>query len=110
MLLIPENVSPAGSLRLPALVMTLGLAASMLLCMWTRAVATVDPLNIALVSPVYWLLLDVLQGSYDLLGVSPEAVSGAFVAIGLYGLGVHLAATRPTWEVPRVVRQPARCE
>lgn len=106
-LLVPEDVQPAGALDQPALAMAFGLAAAIFLRIWTHPVAAFDPLNVVTASPIYWLLLDPLQGAYDLPDLTQAEVQGTFLVIGLFATGVWIAALHRPWRIPQVVQQAA---
>ncbi len=60
-----------------------------------------------MLAPIYWLLLDSLQGAYDLEGVSRRDAMLAFVAIALFAGGVWLGVWGRPWRMPRIVREAA---
>src|SRR5947209_16230034 len=78
---IPEDTYPEGALFLPALIMSVGLAiAPLYACAKSpRTILRVE--HLLIMSPVYWLLLDLLQGAYPMAEVSREGIEGAFIAI-----------------------------
>lgn len=101
--LVPEDPSPAGALFMPASVMTLGLMAAPGIAFARTPRAILRAENLLVLTPVYWLLLDLLQGVYSMEDVTPAGIEGAFVAIGLFSCGVWLATlTRPLL-LPRVL-------
>src|SRR5215216_5353345 len=81
---IPEDIYPEGALFFPALIMTLGLAiAPLYACAKSpRTILRVE--NLLILSPVYWLLLDLLQGAYPMVEVSRAGIEGGFIAIGIF--------------------------
>jgi oligosaccharide repeat unit polymerase len=94
--LIPEDPFPAGALLLPALSLSIGLAAAPIAsCIKTpRAILRTE--NLLVITPIYWLLLDLLQSAYPMTEVSRSGIEGAFIAIGIFVCGVWVAAlTRP---------------
>ena len=103
--LVPAEVQPAGAIRLPSLILAIGLMACFLRRVVSEPVSVFDPLNIVAASPVYWLLLDTLQGTYDLTDITPTEVRGAFLAIGLFSCGVWLAAMQRPWRLPKIFQQ-----
>jgi hypothetical protein len=54
-------------------------------------------------APIYWLLLDLLQGVYGLQDITADHVRYAFLAIGIFVLIVWLGAVRRPWRIPQVV-------
>jgi oligosaccharide repeat unit polymerase len=106
--LIPENPQPAGALFVPALVMVLGLLAAPALACARSPRAILRAENLLVLTPVYWLLLDLLQGAYPMEDVTPPGIEGAFIAVGLFSCGVWLAVmTRPLRLPPVVARSAA---
>lgn len=102
---IPEDPYPKGALFLPALIMVIGLAiAPIYACAKSpRTILRVE--HLLIISPVYWLLLDLLQGAYPMSGVSTPGIEGAFIAIGIFTVGVWVATlTRPLRLPQAIVR------
>ena len=54
-------------------------------------------------APIYWLLLDLLQGVYGLQDITADQVRQAFLAIGIFVLMMWLGAIRRPWRIPQVV-------
>ena len=79
-LLLPLDVEPRGALRLPALLFIVSLAIIPILAGIRDPKSIFRAEHMLLVAPVYWLLLDPLQGRYDLIGVEREQVVRSFIA------------------------------
>lgn len=90
--IIPDDPAPAGALLFPALVMALGITvAPLVACIKSRrTIFRVE--HILVFSPIYWLLLDLIQGAYPIADVSRQAIEGSFWAICLFVCGVWVAA------------------
>ena len=54
-------------------------------------------------APIYWLLLDLLQGVYSLEDITAEQVRLAFIGIGLFVVMVWVGAIRRPWRIPAVL-------
>lgn len=54
-------------------------------------------------APIYWLLLDLLQGVYGLQDITADQVRQAFLAIGIFVVMVWVGAMRRPWRIPQVV-------
>jgi hypothetical protein len=54
-------------------------------------------------APIYWLLLDLLQGVYGLPDISADQVRLAFLAIGIFVVMMWLGSIRRPWRIPQVV-------
>lgn len=102
-LLIPDDVSTEGALFYPALVMSAGLAAAPLVAAFRYPKALLRGECLLSLAPIYWLLLDLLQGVYPLQDIAADQVRQAFLAIGLFVLMVWLAALRRPWRLPQVL-------
>lgn len=105
LMLMPADPHPAGALFTPALVMTLGLVIPPITACVKQPQAILRAENLLVVTPIYWLLLDLLQGAYPMSQVSQEGIEGAFIAIGVFTCAVWLTAlTRPLPLPPFLVR------
>ena len=103
---VPPDITSPDSLFWPALILSLGLAAG------PAAAALNDPRaffrveNIIGLSPVFWLLLEPLQGATNIRGrAGPEHVTTVFLAIGLFMGGMWLACLFPRWNIPAGFRR-----
>jgi hypothetical protein len=105
--LIPEDSSPAGELFIPAFVMTLGLIAAPLFACTVNLRAILRAENLLALTPVYWLLLDLIQGSYPMENVTPAGIEGAFIAIGLFSGGLWIATLTRPLRMPQVITRSA---
>lgn len=81
---MPDRVAQPGALRVPATLLSAGLLAGPLVAAVSRPIAIFRIENTAVGGLVYWLLLDLIQGVYELEGVGRESVGLAFLAIGLF--------------------------
>ncbi|HEX7331836.1 MAG TPA: hypothetical protein VF290_10065 [Pyrinomonadaceae bacterium] len=54
-------------------------------------------------APIYWLLLDLLQGVYGLQDITADQARYAFLAVGIFVVMVWVAALRRPWRIPQVV-------
>src|SRR6185503_15986000 len=59
--------------------------------------------NLLSLAPIYWLLLDLLQGVYPMQGITADEVRQAFLAIGLFVVMVRLGALRRSWKIPNLL-------
>jgi hypothetical protein len=55
------------------------------------------------VAPIYWLLLDLLQGIYSMDGITATEIRQAFFAIGLFVVTVWIGSARRPWTTPDVL-------
>ena len=100
---IPESTEPAGALFWPAAILSGGL----LLVPMARArqgiLGAFQAENVLIGGLIYWLLLDLLLGSYPLVGLRRESIFESFVAIGLMAVGIWLGVAGRSWRLPRIV-------
>ena len=102
-LLVPEEPSAAGALFYPALVMSAGLATAPVAAALRHPKALLRGESLLSLAPIYWLLLDLLQGVYGLQDIAADDVRQAFLAIGLFVVMVWMGAIRRPWRIPQVV-------
>ena len=109
-LLIPDDPSTEGALFYPALVMSAGLATAPLFTALRYPKALLRGECLLSLAPIYWLLLDLLQGVYAMEDVKADQVRQAFLAIGLFVVMVWLGALRRSWRIPTVLISSASQE
>ena len=102
-LLIPEDPSAEGALFYPALVMSAGLATAPIAAAFRYPKALLRGECLLALAPIYWLLLDLLQGVYGMQDITADQVRQAFLAIGIFVVMVWLGAVRRSWQIPRVL-------
>ena len=103
LVLVPETPGEPGALFYPALVMAAGLA----LAPVTAAVRYPKTLlrgeSLLALAPIYWLLLDLLQGVYSMDHITADEIRQAFFAIGLFVVMVWVGSARRPWITPDVL-------
>jgi len=109
-LLIPDDPSAEGALFYPALVMSAGLATAPLFTALRYPKAILRGECLLSLAPIYWLMLDLLQGVYGMEDVKADQVRQAFLAIGLFIAMVWLGALRRSWKIPNVLISSASQE
>ena len=109
-LIIPDDPSADGALFYPALVMSAGLAIAPAVTALRYPKALLRGECLLSLAPIYWLLLDLLQGVYTMDDISGDEVRQAFVAIGLFVVMVWLGALRRSWRIPKVLISSAAQE
>ncbi len=102
-LLVPEDPSTAGALFYPALVMSVGLATAPFVSALRNPKTLLRGECLLSLAPIYWLLLDLLQGVYGMQDITADQVRTAFLAIGIFVGVVWLAASRRSWRLPKVL-------
>ena len=101
---IPEACEEAGALRLPAAILAIGLLAPLIVGFIAAPKSAFHSLNIVAAGPVYWLLLDLIQGAYGLEGISKSDVSNSFTAIALFSGCVWLGGMNTPLTEPQQLR------
>jgi hypothetical protein len=96
----PEDPSPRGALTLPAIVLTAGI----LVVPVSRAIRRTPDLlgaeNLVAFGYVFWLLLDLIQGAYDLREAADWALRDAFIAIGVSAAAMWIGVAGKPWKLP----------
>jgi hypothetical protein len=102
-LLIPDNPAGEGALFYPALVMSAGLATAPVTAALRYPKALLRGECLLALAPIYWLLLDLLQGVYTMEDIAADQVRKAFLGIGIFVVMVWLGALRRSWRIPRIL-------
>lgn len=102
-LLIPDSPAREGALFYPALVMAAGLAAAPIAAAFRYPKALLRGESLLAFAPIYWLLLDLLQGVYTMKDIGADHVRQAFLGIGIFVVMVWLGAIRRPWKIPKVL-------
>ena len=99
-LLVPEDPTEPGALLYSALVLSAGLATAPLTAALRQPKALLRGESLLALAPIYWLLLDLLQGVYSLDHITADEVRLAFIGIGLFVSMVWIGAIRRPWRLP----------
>jgi oligosaccharide repeat unit polymerase len=99
--IFPADPSPPGALALPALLLSAGI----LLVPVSRAIRRTPELlgaeNLVAFGYVFWLLLDLIQGAYDLRDAADWAIRDAFIAVGVSAAAMWLGFAGKPWPLPK---------
>ena len=101
--LIPEDPQPKGALFQSALAMTVGLSAAPLAAAFKDPKSLLRGEHLLALSPIYWLLLDLLQSAYPMEAIEPAHVRTAYIGIGLFVVAVWIGSMQRPWIVPTTV-------
>jgi oligosaccharide repeat unit polymerase len=96
----PDQPGPRGALVVPALIMTIGLLVVPALRLFSGSDETTNAENFVMVGLVFWLLLDLLQGAYDLRQASNNALRDALASIGVTAAAVWIGLLGRPWKAP----------
>lgn len=102
-LFVPIDPYLAGVLLPSALAMAVGLATAPVIALRRSPKTIIRAEHLLVLAPIYWLLLDLLQGAYN-LNLDRTAVISGFVAIGIFVGGVWSASLTRSWNLPTPVR------
>lgn len=98
--LFPDQPAPRGALAFPALILTAGLLFVPIMRAFSGSDDTTNAENFVMVGFVFWLLLDLLQGAYDLRMASDDALRSAFISIGVSAAAVWVGVAGRPWNPP----------
>jgi oligosaccharide repeat unit polymerase len=108
--IFPADPTPRGALLYPAVILTIGI----LLVPATRAIRRSPQLlnaeNLVAFGFVFWLLLDLIQGAYDLRDAVDWAIRDAFIAIGVSAAAMWIGVMGKPWPLPKWVAEIARSQ
>lgn len=102
-LLIPDTPTEPGALFYPALVMSAGLALAPVTAAFRYPKTLLRGESLLTLAPIYWLLLDLLQGVYSMDHITADEIRQAFLAIGLFVVMVWVGSVRRPWTTPDVL-------
>jgi hypothetical protein len=83
--------------------MSAGLATAPIVAAFRYPKALLRGESLLALAPIYWLLLDLLQGVYSMEDIAADQVRQAFLGIGIFVVMVWLGAIRRSWRIPRVL-------
>jgi hypothetical protein len=101
-LALPADIVPRGALKWSATIMALSLAAVPLIAALARPKSIFRAEHVLVLSPIFWLLFDMMQGRYYLDGLDHHDVRVTFAAIACMVIGVWISAMQRPWSVPRI--------
>src|SRR5215210_4922156 len=95
--MFPDQPAPRGALFLPALVMTIGILFVPAIHLLSGSRDLTNAENFVCLGYVFWLLLDLLQGAYDLRDASNWGLQLALGSIGLSAACMWIGLTGREW-------------
>lgn len=99
--IFPASPSPQGALFVPALVLTGGILFVPVARAVRRASTMLNAENFVALGFIFWLLLDLIQGAYDLSDAPDWAIRDAFIAIGVSAVAMWFGVGGKPWSVPK---------
>ena len=97
---IPTDPAARGALLVPALLLAGGILSVPVFRFLSGSKDTLNAENIVAFGFVYWILLDLIQGAYDLYDASDEAIRYAFVSIGISAASMWIGVYARPWRTP----------
>lgn len=102
--LIPDHPEPEGALLWPALALSAGLLVAPIAAAFRQAKALLRAEHLLVMAPIYWLLLDLLQGAYPMDGISVVEIEEAFTGIGIFVCCVWIGSMFRPWRLPLFIK------
>jgi oligosaccharide repeat unit polymerase len=102
--LIPQDPEPEGALFWPAFILSLGLLAAPLAAALQQPKALLRVEHLLAIAPIYWLLLDLLQGAYSMAGIARAEIEGAFIGISVFVCCMWIGSMGRPWRVPAFIK------
>src|SRR5687767_8515146 len=99
----PDDPSPSGALTIPAIVLSGGILLVPILNAIRRSPRLLYAESLVAVGFVFWLLLDLVQGAYDLRDAPDWAIRDAFIAIGVSAAAMWVGMAGRPWPIPKWV-------
>jgi oligosaccharide repeat unit polymerase len=100
---IPSDPEPQGALFTSALMLSIGLAAAPIIATLRDQKSILLGEHLLALAPIYWMLLDLLQGSYLMDTIQPEQINTAFTGIGLFVVAGWVGASLRQWRFPESI-------
>ena len=98
--LMPESVQSPGALRSSALAMILGFAIAPICAAWVNLRFFLRTENIIGMAPAYWLMLDMVTGSYEMEYVNHDGAQTAFIVIAVCTCAYWWGTMSRPWSLP----------
>jgi oligosaccharide repeat unit polymerase len=103
----PRNPTPQGALTWHATVMAAGIVFVPVFRVIRRAPTMMNAENFVAFGYVYWILLDLIQGAYDLSEAQDAALYSAMFAVGLSATMMWLGTLGKPWGLPQWLQEVA---
>lgn len=103
----PASPSERGALAIPATILSFGILLVPVMHAIRRSPQLLHAENLLALGFVFWLLLDLVQGAYDLREAADWAIRDAFVAIGVSAAAMWVGVAGRPWRLPNWVAEIA---
>lgn len=101
LMMFPESPAPRGALVIPGTLLAISIVFVPAMRALTGSKTMMNADNFVAVGYVGWLLLDLVQGAYDLHGASNDALRLALVAVGVSASAMWAGAIGRPWPIPQ---------
>jgi oligosaccharide repeat unit polymerase len=98
--LFPENPAPRGALIIPGLVLAAAIVAIPAMRMISGSSQATNAENFVAIGFLFWLLLDLIQGAYELSEASNRGLQLALISVGVSASAMWLGAGTKPWRLP----------
>ena len=99
--MFPADPSPRGALTIPAVILSVGILLVPIARAIRRSPTLLNSENLVAFGYMFWLLLDLIQGAYDLSDAADWAIRDAFIAIGLSAAAMWMGVGGRPWKLPK---------
>src|SRR5262245_10700976 len=96
----PANPAPQGALAWNATVLSIGILFVPIFRIARRAPTMMNTENFVALGYVYWILLDLIQGAYDLGDAKDASLRSALLAVGVSATATWIGALGTPWKLP----------
>lgn len=110
LLVVPSDIESKTALTLPSSILAFALAIVPAVTIVRRPKSVFRAQHVVMMGPIYWLLLDPIQGRYGLRGIERSSVQEALIAIAVFAGGAWIACGQRAWGMPRSVRLVAQAD
>ena len=98
---IPTDPATKGALILPASILAAAILSVPAVRMLNGSRDMLNAENFTALAYVYWILLDPIQGAYDLYGASDDAIKYTLIAVGISAAAMWVGVFGRAWHMPR---------
>lgn len=99
--IFPADPSPQGALTIPSVVLATGIMFVPILRAVRRSPTLLNAENLVAFGYIFWLLLDLIQGAYDLSEAPDWAIRDAFISIGVSAAAMWIGVAGQPWPLPK---------
>ncbi len=103
----PADPSPQGALAFPAAILAAGILFVPIVHAVRRSPRLLQAENLVAFGYVFWLLLDPIQGAYDLRDASDAAIRDGFIAIAVSAAAMWVGVAGKAWPLPNWIAEIA---